>query len=222
MLAALRNDTGVKASWNPGGRVEVAAALTLGSLSRPLVDEDNGGRQLSTRVIVRPSPGLIAGLSAARGAYLAGVARDAVAVATQQGAHEWYQQAFGADLEWSRGHWVTRVEAITSRWDTAQIEAPLLEPHVRTTSGMLEGRYRVHPRAWIAGRAEHLWFSPITGTRFDGEPTAWDAPVTRVEGAAGLFLTRQLVFKAAYQHAWRDAGRTRSPHLGAVQLACWF
>ena len=76
---------------------------------------------------------------------------------------------------------------------------------------MLEGRYRVHPRAWIAGRAEHLWFSPITGTRFDGEPTAWDAPVTRVEVGAGLFLTRQLVLKAAYQHAWRDAGRTRSP-----------
>ncbi len=222
LFAVSRNDTGVKASWNPGGNVEVQAALTMGSLSRPLVTDDNEARQVSARVVTRPSPGLVVGVSAARGAYLSDVARDAVAVVRQEAPREWYQEVVGADLEWSRGHWVTRIEALASRWDTPQLGAPRLTPRVETRSAMAEARYRIHARAWIAGRAEHLWFSRITGTLFGGAPTPWDAPVTRLEGGGGVFLTRQLVFKATYQHDWRDAGRTRSPHLAAVQLACWF
>jgi hypothetical protein len=104
----------------------------------------------------------------------------------------------------------------------ARIAEPVLPPTLRATAGMLEGRYRVHPRLWLALRAEHLWFSRVTGTLFNGQPTTWDAPVTRTEAGVGLLLTRQLVIKASYQHAWRDAGRVRSPHLGAAQVSFWF
>ena len=222
IVAALRWDTGVKATWDAGGIVEASLALTVGSLSQPRVDDDNGGRQVAARVVARPAAALAIGMSAARGAYLADVARTAIAGYTGSARRDWYQSAVGADVEWSLGHWLARAEVLTSRWRTPRLARPLLPDHLDATSGMVEARYRVHPRAWLAGRAEHLWFSRITGTVFGGEATTWDAPVTRVEAGIGLLLTRQLVLKSSYQHAWRDAGRVRSPHLGAAQLSFWF
>ena len=222
IVAALRYDTEVKLAWNVGGRLEAAGAVTLGSLSRPLADEDNGRRQVAARVVARPSPALAFGVSAARGAYVDDEAKGAVAQATAATTREWYQAAFGIDAEWSAGHWLARGEVIASRWEVPQVAAPRLPSHLDATTSMLEGRYRVHPRGWVALRAEHLRFSKIVGTVFAGRPTTWDGPVTRVEGGVGVVLTRQLTWKVAYQHAWRDAGRVRSPHLAATQLSFWF
>ena len=79
-----------------------------------------------------------------------------------------------------------------------------------------EARYQMRPGLYVAGRLGHVGFSSVTGTRFEGRPTAWDAPVTRIELGGGYSVTRNIIVKLAYQQNWRDdegrqrpVGRTR-------------
>ena len=43
----------------------------------------------------------------------------------------------------------------------------------------------------------------ITGTLFEGRPTTWDAPVSRVEAGAGYSFRRNFLLKIAVQRNWR-------------------
>jgi len=64
LMTAYRWDTGVQVSAT-ADRVEGAIAVTSGTLSNPRVEDDNGGRQVSGRVAVKPLVGLVIGASAA-------------------------------------------------------------------------------------------------------------------------------------------------------------
>jgi hypothetical protein len=83
----------------------------------------------------------------------------------------------------------------------------------------LEGRYRLTPRLYAAGRTEHLGFSEVTGTlRRD----SWDAPVTRVEVGGGYALTRNVTVKLSFQHNRRPAGRVTHVDAVGAQIGYWF
>jgi hypothetical protein len=75
---------------------------------------------------------------------------------------------------------------------------------------------------YVAGRADHLGFSRLTGTLFASQPTTWDAPVTRGQAAVGLYLRRNIVVKGEYQYNWRDGGRPHERGLASAQLLYWF
>ena len=93
---------------------------------------------------------------------------------------------------------------------------------VVTRPGHTEAQYKLTPGLYLAGRADHLGFSTITGTRFGGAPTAWDVPVTRIEVGGGYSLTRNVIAKLAYQQNWRDDPRDRRTRFVAAQLLYWF
>lgn len=207
LVSALAYDTGVQARYAPG-IFDVAAALTIGTLSNPRTSDDNDGRQLSARLGVAPIPGLIAGVSAARGAWL-----DADVPAAGDAGH-FTQDALGLDAEYSRDHWLVRGEVMQSRWRIPFVVRPLT-----ARTGFVEARWRVRPRWFVAGRADRLTFSEIAGaTRRD----SWDAPVTRVEAGGGWYFRRNLVAKATVQHNRRDGGRVREKTFVAGQLLFWF
>ncbi len=94
-----RWDTGVEIRV---GRepLQVAAAVTQGSLSYPRVRDDNDGKQFSGRLQGTPLTGLVLGLSLARGEYpdreLAADLPLAEAGRTRR------QRAAGLDFEYSR------------------------------------------------------------------------------------------------------------------------
>src|SRR5438034_9264247 len=92
MANARRWDAGLEVHWTRGA-FETAASLTQGSLTDPRIGDDNRGKGLEARVAWRPVPGLVAGLSAARGDYLA---RE---VETLVGGPR-AQRLAGADLEY--------------------------------------------------------------------------------------------------------------------------
>ncbi|MEX2273160.1 MAG: hypothetical protein WD690_16940 [Vicinamibacterales bacterium] len=209
VISAFRFDTGVQARYAPG-RFDVAASVTVGTLSNPRVGDDNGGRQLAMRAGVRPIPGLIAGVSLARGAWLS----DGVLPPAGDGDAEYRQQAVGIDAEYSRDRWLVRGEMIRSTWTLPSITSVLT-----ARTGFVEGRVRVHPRMFVAGRLDQLDFSRLTG---DGADQTWDAPVTRVEGGGGWYFRRYLVGKIAVQHNWRDGGRVRERTFVSAQLLYWF
>jgi hypothetical protein len=222
LVTALRWDTGVQATWAPE-RYELSAAVTTGTLSNPRVKDDNGGKQIAARAAVRPVVGLVLGLSAARGAYLAREVTRLLPAGSSAGAFT--QQAFGADVEYSRDYWLLRGETMVSRWRLPAVGTLDLADPLSAVSLSVEGRYKLAPAIYAAARVEHLGFSTLPGSArvtASARDVAWDAAVTRIEIGGGYYFQRNLIGKVAYQHNWRDGGRIRSRGFLAGQIAFWF
>jgi hypothetical protein len=221
LVTAFRWDTGAQVHA-VAGMLTMTAALTTGTLSNPRFSDDNGGRQLAGRVELRPVPGLIAGASAARGAFVSDSAARAVTGAVNRAAFD--QHAWGADLEYSRRHYLVRVEAIASAWDLPIAPAPppqrALAGALRATSTSIEGRYKLRPGLYAAARYDRLGFSDVTSAT---DTLPWDAPVRRLELGVGYSLRRNLILKLAHQRNSRDGG-VLSPGANpvAAQLVFWF
>ena len=101
-IAACRSST---ARWDTGvqvhgvnGIVEWTGSVTTGSLSNPRVDDDNDGRQMAGRAVVRPMAAVAVGASVARGAFLS--RRPRVGAGTAAPVEDGVQQAFGVDAEY--------------------------------------------------------------------------------------------------------------------------
>jgi hypothetical protein len=146
LISAFRYDTGVLGRYaSASNRVELLGSVTTGTLSRPRVRDDNGSPQVAGRVVLRPLTGLVAGLSAARGAFLA----NDVTYALSEGgrASEYAQRTLGADVEYSRGYAVVRAEWVHASWRLPALEEPAL------TDALGAGSLSVWPRASMWPRA---------------------------------------------------------------------
>ncbi len=212
LVSGFRWDTGIRVGWK-GGPVQVTGAVTNGTLSNPRVSDDNAGKQLSARIAISPATGLVVGLSGAEGAWLA---RSVPTSGASQ------QRALGADVEYSRDHWIVRAELVFSRWS---LPLPLAPSNVQSLNALgrwVEGRYRLTPRIFVAGRADRLGFSELLGSAPGSVALPWDAPVTRFEAGAGCYLQRNLVARATVQTNRRAGGRVRERTFLSAQLAYWF
>jgi hypothetical protein len=214
LTSAFRWDTGVQARWRGHG-VDATAALTNGTLSDPQLGDNNPGKSASGRIAVLPATGLVIGGSAARGEWLDRRVMSQLRADTP--AHA--QTALGADVEYSRDHWLVRSEVVWSRW-RMPFAALSSSADLDALAVWIEGRYRLTPRVVLAARLDHLGFSKIASAT--GAVTTWDAPVTRVEGTAGYYLQRNLVFRLAVQHNDRDGGRVLRKTFVSGQVAYWF
>jgi hypothetical protein len=212
LVSGFRWDTGVQARWT-GGPLDIAAAVTNGTLSNPRLSDDNSGKQVSGRVGVAPVVGLVMGVSGARGAWLAHSL-------TASGDTP-MQRAVGADVEYSRDHWIVRGEMIWSRWSFPAPLGPANAGSVAALASWAEGRYRISPRIFVAGRLDGLGFSPLQGVLY-GAPLPWDAPVRRIEGGVGYYVERNLVLRGMVQRNWRDGGRVTDHTYVSAQLSYWF
>jgi hypothetical protein len=212
LVSGFQWDTGVEASWRTRA-VEVAGAVTNGTLSSPRVSDDNRGKQLSGRVAVTPAVGLVLGASAARGAWLSRTVAPDSAPA---------QQSFGGDAEYSRDHWIVRGEIVWSRWNFPLPLGPSQASSLDALGSFLEGRYRLTPRISLAARVDRLGFSELRGNALGANGLPWDAPVKRVEAGVGYYLQRNLVVRATAQGNWRAGGRDRNRTYLSGQLAYWF
>ncbi|HJZ75783.1 MAG TPA: hypothetical protein VKE51_28815 [Vicinamibacterales bacterium] len=222
LVTAFRWDTGVQAHAVMG-IVNVTGSVTNGTVSRPLFHDDNDGRQIATRVELRPMNGLVAGTSFARGPFVSSAAtRAALGGETVGGPYT--QTAWGGDLEYSRGYYLIRAETVWTEWrlpiaPTPPRQLPIAEP-LGALATYVEGRYKLRPGLYIAARYDHLGFSDLEGT---AAALPWDAPVTRVEVGGGYSLQRNLVLKLSYQRNVRDGGvLLQHASFISAQLVYWF
>jgi hypothetical protein len=214
IISAFRWDTGVQAHWQ-GSHVEATGSITTGTLADPRAADNNGGKQLSGRVAVRPSVGLIIGASAARGEFIADSVTNLLPDATGSRA----QTTFGADLEYSRDHWLMRAELVWGRWNMP-LASPPSDIDLDALGAWVEGRYRLTPRIYVAGRVDGLNFSRVQAE--SGLIRTWDAPVMRIETNVGYYIQRNLIGRFAAQYNDRDGGRVRTRTYFSGQLAYWF
>lgn len=210
-------DTGVVAhvEWPHG---EASGGVTVGSLSDPQVSDNNDGKQVVGRVEWRPAAAWTFGASVADGAFLEReAAREAGA-----GDERLPQRALGVDVAFDRGHFRLRGEIIAASWRLPAVAAPLIEAPLEVTASTVEVQYRFSPRVDVAARSDWMGFSRLTGTFYDGDPTPWDANVSRLEAGAGLRLARRWRVKLVYQHNWRFGSRRTSEGYVAAQVSGWF
>jgi hypothetical protein len=221
LVSAFRWDTGVQAHATVG-MLSATAAVTTGTVSNPLFSDDNHGRQVAGRAELRPAAGLILGASLARGPFVSQAASQAAAGDGHDG--DFTQTAWGGDAEYSRDHYLLRLETIVSQWRTpilpSRPDGVALQMPLSATSLSAEGRYKLRPDLYVAARYDHLGFSDettLSGT------LPWDAPVTRIEIGAGYSIERNLLLKGSFQHDRRDGGRLPpTAHIIATQLVFWF
>jgi hypothetical protein len=208
-------DTGIQVStgWRA---IDVTAAVTNGTVTNPRVEDDNGGKQFVGRVSARPTTGLIFGASYARGQFGARPLVDELSAADDR---RFIQRAYGADAEYSRDHWMTRVDVVLGEWRIPAVAEPFVPSPLRALALSIEGRYAVLPGAFVGARAEHIAFNRIAAT---GRFVSWEAPVTRVEIGGGYYVLRNVIVRATVQFNRRDGGRERNATLPAVQLQYWF
>ena len=221
LVSAFRWDTGVQAHATVG-ILSATTAVTTGTVSNPLFSDDNHGRQIAGRVELRPAAGLILGGSLARGPFVSQAAAQA-AVGDGHDA-EFTQTAWGGDAEYSRDHYVIRLETIVSQWRTPILPSrpgvAALQMPLRAASLSAEGRYKLRPDLYAAARFDHLGFSDQRGL---SETLPWDAPVTRIEIGGGYSIERNLLLKGSFQNNRRDGGRLPpGAHMIAAQLVFWF
>jgi hypothetical protein len=206
--------------WDVGAEVRVgrepiqlALAVTQGSLSYPRVRDDNDGKQVSARLQATPHTGLVLGLSLATGQYADRSLETFLP--PQEAGRTRRQRAAALDLEYSRGHAILRAEGIWTAWDLPAIDAPRIEDPVEARTLSLEAAYRLAPGLDLAARFDRLGFGEVQGST---HRDSWDAPVSRVEAGLAYALRRGLRVKAGYQYNWRDAGPSGRRAFPAAQL----
>ena len=210
-----RWDTGVQAH-GVTGMIEWTGSVTAGSLSDPRFRDNNAGRQVAGRAVIRPTAGAVFGVSASRGAWLDETLETEIAGASADRAE---QIALGGDAEFSAGPFLVRGEAIRSTWrmprfGTLQLDEPLV-----AIASLVEGRYKIRPGLYVAMRGDRLDFSKVRGSSGFAE---WDAQTWRFETGVGYSLTRNILFKGVWQRNGRDGGRVRKDALFAGQVLYWF
>ena len=219
LVNAFRWDTGVQVHVaSQDHLIAATAAVTAGTLSNPLYLANNGGRQIAGRVEAHPVIGLIVGVSAGRGPFVSSSAARAAAGDGHQG--EFTQTGYGLDVEYSRGHYLARVESIVSDWRLPIVREPTLRLPLRAVSTSVEGRYKIAPGLYVAARVDHLGFSEVDTS---AGLQSWDAPVTRAEAGTGISIQRNLLLKLAYQYNRRVGGPlVPTGRQTAAQLVYWF
>ena len=211
-----RWDTGVQLH-GIAGMVEWTGAVTAGSLSDPRFHDNNSGRQLAGRAVVRPAAAMMFGVSAVARRVAQRDARAARSPARSMLGSQ--QVAFGADAEYSAGPFLVRGEVIRSSWRMPRFGALQLDEPLSTISSLIEGRYKIGPGLYVAVRGDRLDFSKVRGTLGLSE---WDAQTWRFETAIGYSITRNVIVKGAWQRNGRDGGRVRRDALFAAQVLYWF
>jgi hypothetical protein len=228
LTTAFRYDTGVEARFgHEHQKVSWAIGLTAGTLSSPGVHASNGGPQVSTRLALRPVIGLVVGASFADGRFLADEIDDGPAplpvqaYGYQAAATEgrYHQQTWGADAEYSIGHFLARAELVSAGWRLPVIGTPALPDALRSTAIMTEARYRLMPGLTGGLRVDHQGFSEIQGSY---QRAPWDAPVTRVEAGLAWNVTRNLIVRGSVQRNTRTRGSVTAATLPALQVTLWF
>ena len=213
LVSAARWDTGVQVHA-ANAFVEATAAVTVGTLSDPRFSDDNGGPQVAGRVALHPNAGLVVGVSASRGALRRPRRRRA------RRASDWRsltQQAWGADVEYSRDYYLVRVESVCSavaaaldrrRSDRRAADRARPRPSKGATRSarVLRGGARRPPRLQRDHRQPP---ARARGTRRS----------RRIEIGGGYSIQRNLIAKLSYQYNTRDGGRVRSLGAGRVPAA---
>jgi hypothetical protein len=194
-------DTGVEL-FTSTERLEASLGVTIGTLSNPLTEDANSGKQVVGRLAFIAGRGTRVGISAAYGPYLdectvcygEGAEGD-TAEAFEPDVDEYGELSLGADLEWGMRHVELYVEGVAKRW-----ESPWIAEDLWSTGYHTELKYTLWPGLYAAAAYGELLFGEVE--RSDGVMEKWDYPIRRIETGVGYFLNERTLLRATVQ--WNE------------------
>ena len=209
IINSFRWDTGVQVH-GVNGLVEWTGAVTTGSLSNPRVDDDNGGRQLAGRAVVRPAAALALGVSLSRGAFLS---RSLEAVSRPRASRSKTpcSRRSVSMPNIRQGRFLGRGEVIWSRLDAADRRRRADDAGSRATVRAGRSALSHSARACTSRRAPSVWASAAFARRRGGFAGLGCAG-TSVRSRRGYSIIRNVMVKASWQRNLRDGGRVQQRH----------
>ncbi len=196
-------DTGIEL-FASTERVEASAGVTTGTLSNPLDEDENSGKQFVGRLVFLIGAGTRLGFSAAHGPYLDVCATcldgdgivDSSTTRIDRAAFDAASEiSLGADLEWGMRHFQLYVEGMHKRWESPWIREDLLANGYHT-----ELKYTIIPGLYAAIAYGEILFNAIE--RADGADEQWDYSIRRVEAGAGYLFDPRTLLRVSVQ--WNE------------------
>jgi hypothetical protein len=214
--------------WNVGaevygsrGRFDYSVALLSGSLTKPTTTQVKDVPQVTTHLSWYQNAGFVVGVSGFLGPYLYdGLASLDVSDPAGGGPSayadplDYLNGGAGYDAYWSSRYWEFRSESFYAFW-----EHPSL-PTLSAASGYLEGKYKITPGWYLAGRAGY--FHPFEVTDENGDSQRWDYRVHRFEYGIGYRPTRRVTMKLVAQHNRFDGAPTLARDHYMMQVSTAF
>ena len=192
--------------------LEFAAGVTNGTAGAPMMNDDNGGKNVLARLGFVPAPWIRAGVSGARGPYLdAEVNEDLPAGHTVE---EYMQRVAAADLELSHSHGVLYSEYVYNRFDSPFVG------HLDSRAWYVEGKWTVLPGWYVAARFDRMVFSDVALA--GGGVAGWDANIWKREIGIGFKPSPRLVAKLVHQQSLVSTSPAVTRAFAAAQLSVVF
>jgi len=176
--------------------VDYQMGVTEGSISNPDAGSENDGKQFLGRIGFTPVTGLNFGFSGAINPYLSRPKTDEDRqriLEESKAVGDYKQRALGADIEASYRYFIFHGEFVRSEWD-----AGVDKKKLSNMSYYLEGKYKIHPRWYLAARYDQMMFSKIEN-RATGKKEGWDYDIQRAEGGVGFRITSDATLKLVEQ-----------------------
>jgi len=191
---------------------EFAAGVTNGTAGAPVMNDDNGGKQVLARLGFVPAPWVRAGVSGSRGPYLDADVNDNLPA--RHSVNQYMQEVAAADLELSHSHGVLYSEYVYSRF-----ESPFVG-NLDSRSWYVEGKWTVIPGWYVAARFDRMVFSDVALAA--GGVAGWDANIWKREIGIGFKPSTRLVAKLVHQQSLVSTSPAVTRALAAAQLSVVF
>ena len=212
-------DTGIEL-YGAYSRFEYMIAVTNSAISS-IRARNNKGKQIAGRIGFRPTFGLKLGVSYAHAPYLSNnitpYSPDEPAASFPQNfkIEDFKQNAFGIDLEFSRGYLDLHAEYVRNKWDVI-----IDEKELANTGWYIEPKYKLTPRLYAAVRYDQMIFDEIGDG--EGGKFRWDYDLVRIEGGLGYKISKDITLKIVRRGYYFNGNHNLDEDTTAFQLAIMF
>lgn len=157
----------------------------------------------------RPGAAWNVGASASHGPYLQPSAGSTLPQGRKVDGAE--QTTLGLDITYELHRLQLWGEVVKASFDVPRVG------RVDAVSAFAEGRYKLAPRWWLAGRLNHSRFDEAPGSDED-----WDRDLSRLDMGIGFRQSAHLQVKAEYSVGDQAGTDTNGNQLFALQMVLWF
>lgn len=177
-------------------KIEYMFSISTTSNTNPRA-KTNDGYEYSGRIGFNPIMGMRMGIGYSYGPYLTGNA----SVPTGSKPEDYITSMYTIDFEYSFGYMEFYAEWVHEKFssDYSGSYTGYADDEFALQSYYIEGKYKIMPRLYAAGRFGQLIFDEVYDPAAS-QNVRWDYNINRLEAGLGYSINRKLILKGVFQH----------------------
>jgi len=206
------------ACWNTGvdffgsvGMIDWSIAALSGAVSAPTIQREKNIPQFTAKLGFYFSPMFNVSVSGFAGPYISTIPEE-YAEASPGNANDYLNLGGGVSASYAAGYLQIFAEAFACRW-----EHPFLG-NLDAFSAYIDGKCKLAPQWFVAGRAETIRFSQLNPGETPGM-IDWDYPLNKFEFGIGYDLNRAVTLKMVGQIVISPDENSLDDQTVAIQIA---